>query len=72
MFCYILPFLYSSLKSRNLFHIKLIINIKYIYVFSFFLNFVYTTPIIRNYNKLLKYLTKHFNNSIYYYYFNKF
>lgn len=71
IFCYILPFLYSSLKTRNLFYIKLIKNIKYIYIFSLILNFLYTMPILKNYIKLLKYLTKHFNNLTYYFYFNK-
>lgn len=71
MFCYILPFLYSSLKIRNLFFNLLIRNIKYIYIFSLILNAFYTMPILKHYIKLLKYLTKCFNNLTYYFYFNK-
>lgn len=71
MFCYILPFLYSSLKTRNLFYSLLIRNIKYIYIFSLILNSLYTMPILKHYIKLLKYLTKYFNNLTYYFYFNK-
>lgn len=54
IFCYILPFLYSSLKTRNFYYHSLIRGLKNMNMFVLILNIFSNTPILNNFLKLLQ------------------